>query len=58
MSTVEYFYWTMRNPDLRASDPQIARQAWMKFLNSDDGQKYKINPREGRRMPSDGIIIR
>lgn len=58
MSTLEYFYWTMRRPDLAAHDPQIARQAWMKFLNSDDGRRYKVNPTEGKRMPVHGIIRR
>ena len=58
MSTLEYFYWTMRRPDLAASDPQIARNAWIKFLNSDDGRKFKVNPTEGKRMPTDGIIIK
>lgn len=58
MSTLEYFYWTLRIPDLGASDPQIARNAWIKFLNTDEGKRYKVNPTEGKRMPTDGIIVR
>jgi hypothetical protein len=58
MSTLEYFYWTMRIPDLAASDAQIARNAWVKFLNTDAGRRYKVNPTEGKRMPTDGVIVR
>lgn len=58
MPTLDYYAWVMKYPELGASDPQIARNAWRKFLNSDDGAKYKINPLEGRRARATGIIIR
>ena len=53
MSAQEYWYWVWKNPDLGASDPQIAREAWRKFLNTELGQRYKVNPREGQRMALD-----
>lgn len=58
MSAADYMYWTLRYPDLAASDAQIARQAWAKFLRSDDGRKYTINPHEARKTRSTGIIIK
>ena len=58
MDAKAYMYWTMRYPELAAHDAQIARNAWRKFLNSDEGARYKVNPAEGKRMPTDGIIIR
>lgn len=58
MSTLEYFYWTMRIPDLGAHDPQIARNAWIKFLNTEQGARYKVNRMEGRRTPDTRIIVR
>lgn len=58
MSAVDYTWWTAKYPELAASDPQIARRAWIKFLNSDDGAKYKVNRTEGKRMPVDRVIVR
>lgn len=48
--TLDYIAWCQKYPELGASDPQIARKAWMKFLNTPEGEKYKINPTEGRRV--------
>lgn len=58
MSSADYFYWTLRYPDLAASDAQIARNAWRKFLASDDGRKYTVNPHEARKTRRTGVIIR
>lgn len=58
MSAADYMYWTLRYPDLAASDSQIARQAWAKFLRSDDGRKYTINPNEARKTRRTGVIIK
>lgn len=57
--THHYWYWVNKYPELGAADPVIARRAWLKFLNTDEGARYKVNPREGKRDPlNDGIIIR
>lgn len=58
MGAVDYTWWTFKYPELGASDPQIARRAWLKFLNTDEGAKYKVNRTEGKRMPTNGIIVR
>lgn len=58
MSAADYWYWTTRFPDLGASDPQIVRQAWTKFLRGDDGRKYCINPHEAKTQRRTGIIVR
>ena len=58
MSAMSYYFWTDRYPDLKASDPQIARNAWRKFLNSDEGQRFKINPHEGKRAPATRIVVK
>lgn len=57
----EMDYWyhtTFTDPELGASDPVIARNAWRKFLRTEIGRKYLLNPTEGKRMPATGIIIR
>jgi hypothetical protein len=46
---LDYYAWTKKYPELGASDPQIARRAWLKFLNTDEGAQYKINPYDGRK---------
>jgi hypothetical protein len=58
MDAYSYWYWTHVIPDLGVSDAQIARRAWIKFLNTDAGARYKVNPTEGKRMPVDRIIVR
>jgi hypothetical protein len=58
MPELDYYYWIWRNPDLRAGDPEIRKKAWSKFLRSDDGRKYTVNPNEGRKLPNSGIIVR
>jgi len=61
MPVYHYWYWVKQIPDLGCSDSQISRRAWIKFLNTDAGSKYKLNPREGKRMPTDStnrIIVR
>lgn len=49
MDALSYYAWTAKYPELAAHDPQICRNAWIKFLNSDEGARYKINPYEGKR---------
>lgn len=58
MPEADYWLWTQKYPDLAAPDSEIARRAWTKFLRSDEGRPYCINPTEGKRMPTDGIIVR
>lgn len=60
MPAEDYWWWTVKYPELAASDPEIARNAWTKFLNSDEGKKYKINPHEGvKGAPfTRGVIIK
>jgi len=56
--TLDYIAWTNKYPELAASDPAVAKPAWRKFLNSDEGRQYKINPREGQRARATGIIVK
>lgn len=49
MAALDYWAWVHKYPELGASDPTVARKAWMKFLNSDEGAQYKVNPTEGKR---------
>lgn len=49
MPVMHYWYWVNKIPDLGVSDAQISRRAWIKFLNTDAGAKYKVNRYEGRR---------
>ena len=55
-----YWYWVRRYPELGASDPDVARRAWQKFLRSDEGRPFLVNSREGKREPNGprGIIVR
>lgn len=53
-----YWFWVAIYPELGASDPIVARKAWLWFLNTDNGRRFKVNPTEGKRMPVNGIIIR
>jgi hypothetical protein len=57
---VDYWHLVRVNPDLGATDPVIAGLAWRKFLNTEQGEKYKINPHEGKRGApfKRGVIIR
>lgn len=54
----DYWYWTFVYPDLACPDPIIARRAWEKFLNTDEGRGYKLNPHEGKRIPVHRILVR
>ncbi len=54
----DYWFWVTVYPELGASDPVVARKAWLWFLNTEKGAKYKVNPTEGKKMPVNGIIIR
>lgn len=45
-----------RYPDLLADDPIEAAKAMRRLLN--DHPEYKVNPTEGKRMPTHGIIVR
>lgn len=58
MPQMDFWWFTQKYPELAASDPQIARNAWKKFLNSEEGSKYKLNPKEGKRAPVDRVIVR
>lgn len=59
MHETDYWAAVMRNPDLVRGDGQQRHKAWQKFLNSDEGAKYKLNSREGKRVATPkGIIIR
>lgn len=58
MPELDYYFWIHKNPDLRAPDSEIRKRAWTKFLRSDDGRKYTVNPNEGRQLPNHGIIVR
>jgi len=56
MDAYAYWYWTTKIPDLGCSDAQISRRAWLKFLNTEAGARYKVNPTEGRKLP--GTVMR
>lgn len=59
MHETDYWAAVMKNPDLRLGDGKQRLKAWQKFLNSEEGSKYKINPREGKRVATPkGIIVR
>ncbi len=53
-------YWILvaKYPELGASDPDIARRAWYKFLNTEEGAVYKVNTHEGRTARRTGIIVK
>lgn len=55
---LDYYFFTTKYPELAASDPVIAGNAWKRFLNTDEGAKYKVNRTEGRRMRRTGIIVK
>ncbi len=55
---LDYYFFTSKYPDLAASDPLIAGRAWCRFLNTDEGAKYKVNPTEGRTARRTGVIIK
>jgi len=56
--TLDYIAWTQKYPELGSSDPQIAKNAWRKFLNTEEGAQYKINSHEGKRARVTGVIIK
>lgn len=63
MDAASYWFWVWKIPELGASDPDVAKPAWRKFLNSEIGSRYKVNPREGKRLSGDArrdhrIIVR
>lgn len=63
MDAAHYWYWVHKIPDLGCSDAQISRRAWIKFLNTEHGARYKVNPTEGKRLANDArrdhrIIVR
>lgn len=58
MPEMDYWYWTFTYPELAAADPVIARKAWEWFLNTPQGEKYKLNPHEGKRIPVHRILVR
>lgn len=59
MHELDYWAAVMRNPDLRLGDGEQRRRAWARFLNSEEGAKFKINPHEGKKTPTHhGIIVR
>lgn len=59
MPELDYWAAVMKYPELRLGDGQQRHKAWQKFLNSPEGEKYKLNPYEGKRSPTHkGIIIR
>lgn len=59
MPELDYWAAVLKHPELRLGDGQQRHRAWQKFLNSEEGSKYKINPYEGKRSPTHkGIIIR
>ncbi len=58
MPQMDFWWWTSVKPELAAADPDIAKRAWLKFLNSDEGAKYKVNPKEGKRAAVDRVIVR
>ena len=60
MPSTDYWFWVFKYPELGASDPDIARKAWRKFLQSDEGKPYLINPHEGKQGApfTRGVIVR
>lgn len=58
VDTFNYWRLVHKYPDLGAADPTIARRAWLKFLNTEEGAPYKVNRTEGRRMPTHRIIVK
>lgn len=59
MHETDYWAAVYRFPELRLGDGEQRMKAWRKFLNSEEGAKFKINPREGKRSVTPrGIIVR
>jgi hypothetical protein len=59
MHETDYWAAVYRFPELRLGDGEQRRKAWQKFLNSEEGAKFKINPREGKHVKTPrGIIVR
>jgi hypothetical protein len=59
MHSTDYWASVLRYPELRLGDGQQRHKAWQKFLNTEEGAKFKINPHEGKRVATPkGIIIR
>jgi hypothetical protein len=59
MHETDYWAAVKANPDLVKGDGQQRLKAWQKFLNSEHGAKFKLNPYEGKRSPTHkGIIVR
>jgi hypothetical protein len=59
MHETDYWAAVLKNPDLVRGDGQQRLKAWQKFLNSEEGAKFKVNPHEGKRTPTHkGIILR
>jgi hypothetical protein len=59
MPELDYYYWIWRKPELRNGDAESIRKAWREFLNSPDGERYKLNKREGKKAPRlRGIVVK
>jgi len=57
MDELDYWYHVkFTDPELGASDPAVCKPAWRKFLRSEVGRKYLINPHEGKATPLDARV--
>jgi len=58
MEEREYYFFIWKYPELRLGDAEQRNRAWKKFLNTEEGRPYRVNPYEGRRSPTHkGILL-
>lgn len=53
---LDYYVIVQRFPDLRSKDPQIKRNAWLKFMGDPASEPYRIHRR--KRRPCRSITAR
>jgi hypothetical protein len=59
MPEADFYFWVWRYPELASHDAETNKRAWLKFLASDEGRKYCVNPRDFRPAPlRRGVIVR
>lgn len=51
MSEAQFYYWLWRYPELASHDAETNKRAWKRFLASDEGRPFCVNPRDFRRAP-------
>lgn len=58
MHELDYWAAVLAHPELKNGDGEQRRKAWQKFLNSAEGEKFKVNRYEGKKSPTHrGILL-